>query len=319
MRGELLSIVAGFMFAGAAMAFSEAAASDYVKSETLNTESAVPMREGDIDFEMGLRYSKAEAGKRAYWDNGWNRDRAESFRMYEWEINATMGILPDIDLSMSTGFVDMHDRNFINEIHNSHHARGMDDLDVSLKWRWKNDGNWDIAYIPGITIPIGRHSTPNRIGPGQHYWSFENRLAATREIEEVTLLKLIYIDDLVLNADIGYSFPFGWTRRSYEREWGEHTVHIFSDGRSRSSSERGVLDANVALIRAKGSVRPLVELNYAHRCVSRGNDTAQIHATVGSVVTVDEQWRLKAGYQHPIIGRNAARTKRLMLSLAHTF
>jgi len=316
MRSKIAGIVAVVVVTGAVMAFSEAAASDHVRTETLVTESAVPVAMGEVDVEFGLVYSKANDGKRGRWSNNWSRSRRDSLRMYEWQLKATMGITPDTDISLSTGWVDMYDRRMGNWVWNkegdtsSNHGRGMDDLTVAVRQRLLDEGGLSVAYIPGLTIPTGRHTniSRERFGPGQHYWSFDQRIAATQEIE-----------DIVVNADVGYSLPFGRSRKGYERDWGMHTDWNARDHRKSDPSERGVLDANAGVVYAEGPLRPLVELNYAHRWISRGHDSDQLHATVGSIITMDDQARVKVGYQHPVAGRNAARTRRFLLSMAYAF
>lgn len=312
-----LRIAAVLMAAGAVSGFTGTTdANDYLKRETLVTESAVPLEEGAVDVEFGMTYSKANDGKRGMWSNNWSRSRRESFRMYEWTLEATMGVAPDTDVSLSTGWVDMYDRRMPPESelfgydNISNHGRGMDDLKVSVKRRLLDDVGLSIAYIPGLTIPTGRHTNlgRGRFGPGQNYWSFDQRLAITQEIEDVTV-----------NADIGYSLPFGRTRRTYKRDFGRYTGWNNYEGSEKSPREEGVLDFNVALAVDAGPLRPLAELNYAHRFISRGNGSNQLHATVGGIYNLNDNSRLKAGYQHPVAGRNAARTRRFLLSMAYAF
>ncbi len=312
MRSITLAVAAGLL--AAAAGFSGVAASEHVESEMLATESAVPVEEGMVDVEIGMRYTKANSGRRGAWSNNWSRSRRESFRMYEWTLSATKGIAPDTDISVETGWVDLYDRAFGRTFtgDSGHHGRGMDDLTVSVKQRIFEEEGLSVAYMPGLTIPTGRHSNEGRerFGPGQHYWSLDQRLAVTKDL-----------DELVVSADLGYSLPFGRTRRSYQRQWGESTRHSTADRRSKDSSERGVLDANVGAVgNIGGPVRPLAELNYAHRWVSRGNDSDQIHATIGGIIELEDDLpRVKVGYQHPVAGRNAARTRRFLLSVAYAF
>lgn len=312
MKSMISAMTAGVLFAVAA-GFSGAPAPAHVESEMLATESAVPVEEGMVEVEVGMTYAKADSGKRGVWSNNWSRSRRKSFRMYEWTLRATKGVAPDTDISVETGWVDLYDRAFgrIFTGDSGHHGRGMDDLAVRVKQRIFEEGGLSVAYMPGLTIPTGRHSNEGRerFGPGQHYWSLDQRLAVTKDLDEVAV-----------SADLGYSLPFGRTRRSYQRDWGESTRYSTADRRDKSSSERGVLDANVGAVYAMGPVRPLAELNYAHRWISRGNDSDQIHATIGGIVEInDDLPRVKIGYQHPLAGRNAARTRRFRLSVAYSF
>ncbi len=319
MKAKTLRIAAGMMAAVFVMGFVEpGSAGGYGGGETLETESAVPLEQGAMDVEFGMVYSRANSGKRGWWNNHWSRTRREggAFRMYEWILEVTRGIAPDTDLTLSTGWVDMKDRlmplvsaDFGYEVGN--HGRGMDDLRVSLKRRILDDRGVSVAYVPGLTIPIGRHTIleRGRFGPGQNYWSFDQRLVLTHEREKITF-----------NTDFGYSLPFGRTRRTYKRDFGVYTGWNKHEDTEKSPGERGVLDFNTGAVYTNGPFRPLAELNYEHRFVcSEGNDSDQLHVTVGGIFDINKQARLKTGYQHPVAGRNASRTRRLLLSVAYEF
>ncbi len=245
--------------------------------------------------------------------------------IYEWMLDARMGVAPGIEVGLSTAWVDMYDRAIgdTDAFYGSNHGRGMDDLNVYVKYRFLEEHGLSVAYIPGITIPTGRSTEftadnfadgRGRFGPGQHFWSFDQRLAMTQDLEPV-----------VVNADIGYSMPFGRTRRAYMRDFGEYTSFRTRGDNDETFEynkrlEYGVIDANVGALYAEGPIRPLMELNYAHRLVSKGTGSSIIHATIGGVVQVDENMpRVKVGYQHPVAGSNAARTRRFLLSMAYSF
>ncbi len=302
MRCKLISIVAGLLVAGAVTGYSDEAREDYVRGDTLMTESAVPVGMANWDVEVGMTYTKAPDNQRGKYTDSWSREArgdGRSLRMYEWQLELTYGITPDTDLSVTSGYVEIKDE---LEAVGEEYGRGPDSLNVSLKHRFMETGGVSVAYIPGLTFPTGRRSytTEERFGPGQHYLSFDQRLAMTQDF-----------DILAVNADLGYSLPFGRERESYEREWGEYTP---DDG-----TEVGAADANVGVIYNEGPIRPLLEVTYAHRFVSSESDRTLMHATFGSVVTLDERFRVKIGYQHPVAGRHAARMRRFLLSTAFAF
>ncbi len=333
MRRRIVSTVAGLFVAGAVLGLPDVAASQHIGSDMLVTESAVPVEEGRMDVEFGLTYVNAPAGKRGYYRGDWGMSRRAlpgmdgdgQLFIYEWRLDARMGVAPDIEVGLSTAWVDMYDR-FIggtDGFYGGNHGRGLDDLEVYVKYRFLEEHGLSVAYIPGITIPTGRASVVNgeklmdgraRFGPGQNYWSFDQRLAVTQDLEPV-----------VVNADIGYSLPFGRTRRAYMRDFGEYTSLRTRDDNDdqleyNKRLEYGVIDANVGALYAEGPVRPLMELNYAHRLVSKGSGSQIVHATIGGVVQLDENLpRVKVGYQHPVAGSNAARTRRFLLSMAYSF
>ena len=332
------------------MGFSEAAASDYLDSEMLVTSSAIPLSEGETSVEFGLTYTNAKDGKRGYYRGDWGRTRRGqlagrpaydgSLFIYEWRLEAAMGVAPETEVGISTGYVDIYDRmhrgregalihvggddrEFHKGFYGGAHSRGMDDLTIYAKRRLLEDGGTSVALITGLTIPTGRESKVSagslesgraRLGAGQNFWSLEPKLALTQKM-----------DEFVLNADIGYMVPFGRTRRAYMKDFGEHTSLRRRGDKDeilvyQKRKEYGVMDINIGAVYDEGPVRPLVELNYAHRVVSGGSGSNIVHAMIGSVITIGEDLpRIKVGYQHPVTGSNAARTRRFLLSTAYNF
>ncbi len=322
MKFKIFGFLAGLLVVSGAFFVPEAAALEHVRSDGLVTRSAVPIPEGMDEVEISMAYYKAHSGQRGLYTGGWGRnDRGGSYRMYEWQVDYTMAIAPDMDFSLSTGWVDMRDR-LVGES-----GRGMDDLRIALRRRLTDNlsigdiENISLSVMPGLTIPIGRESSLDngvfeRFGPGQNYWTADLRILASHEVEGM----------LTVNADIGYSLPFGETRQGWVREFGEHTRHpLASDNPAADDaerSERGIADGHLSVIATEGAFRPMLELSYAHRFIRHGDfdsGSDMLHATLGSLITLDDQSRIKVGYQHPIGGRNATRTYRFLLSAAHIF
>ncbi len=295
------------------MPFSQA--SNHVDTETFTTETAVPVREGVTDIELGMTNFRTVSRGRGSWDNRWRRHERDSFRMYEWTFDAAMGVLPDTEVRVSTGWVDISDREARYGVRTR--GRGMDDLRVAVKRRLLDDRGISIAFNPELTIPIGRETDidKNRLGPGQNYWSIEPKFILTQEYE-----------NYAYNLDIGYSLPFGNTRRDYVRDLGVHTQSIDPDAKEvghftynfASIYTGDLLDFDVV------AFRPVFETNYLHAWRSGGSGSDLLLATLGCIALIDENLtdgdlRAKFAYQQPVAGRNVTNAYRILLSAAYSF
>ena len=60
-----------------------------------------------------------------------------------------------------------------------------------------------------------------------------------------------------------------------------------------------------------------MELNYAHDFVSEGDDADVLAVTAGVIMPLGANWRVDAGVQIGVAGRNADRGVTAMLSLIH--
>jgi len=134
-----------------------------------------------------------------------------------------------------------------------------------------------------LTVPLGRESDSDRLGPSQEFWSFEQKLALSKDWGCWTS-----------NADVGFSLPFGGKRRD----------------------DRGTLESNLAVgYQLCDWLQPEVELNYAHDFMEGGQDSDSVAATAGLVMPLSDRWRVSVGVQQAIAGRNADRGTCAMLSL----
>lgn len=281
--------------------------------ETIFTESPILLPDYKGEVEFGMMYSQANEGKRGAWSNNWSNTRRELFRMQEYTIEirwyqVDRGLLEVEDArgsesGISTSWIDLYDRQIRTDRDADASGKGWGDLTLY----WKQDQfryNSIVASKIALTAPTGRHSNVSRgrLGAGQNYWSFEMNVAGRSALS----------DNSALTFDIGYELPFGRTRRGYVRDFGVHT----RDG----AGERGVLSSNWAMARSITSTFNLIgEINYAHRFVSGGSGSDMFHFTCGAAKKIGDRLKVKAGYQHPLTGRNAARTRRYTLSTILSF
>ena len=244
----------------------------------LNTEDAVPVGPGE--FELGFAYAFSRA--RRQWDDHWDGEKRGLTQEHAFEAGLTHGIADNLDIGVSWGYADIYDRD-----DPAGYGRGVTDLGVGAKWRFyhNEDTELSLAYLPGVTIPIGRRSDSDDIGPSQEYWSFDQKLAMTK-----------FWGRWTMNADVGYSLPLG----------------------EDADGARGMLDGNVAVgYQVCTWLQPEIELNYAHEFVSGGDDADELAVTAGLIMPLGDTWRMDIGIQQSVAGRNSDRGTTGIVAMTH--
>lgn len=244
----------------------------------LNTADAFPAAPGEFEVEFSYGFGRATRA----WDSSWAGTGRGPTQEHAFGVGLTRGIAEDLDISVSWGYADMYDRD-----DDALSGGGFTDLGVGAKWQFYHDEDLDLslAYLPGVTIPIGRHGSAGHLGPSQDYWSFDQKVAMTK-----------FWGRWTSNADLGYSLPFG-----------EDT-----DG------ARGTLQADAAVgYQVCSWLQPEVELNYAHDFVSGGADADGLAVTAGLIMSLSDNWRLKMGVQQGVAGRNSDRGTAGIVALSH--
>jgi len=234
----------------------------------LNTEDAVPVRPGE--YELGFAYSFTRAARQ--WGNHWDGQNRGLMQEHAFEVTLTRGVVENLDMGISLGYADIYDRDDV-----AGYGRGLMDMSIGAKWRFYHDEDLELslAYLPGITVPTGRRSNSNHIGPSQEYWSIDQKLALTK-----------FWGRWTMNADLGYSLPLG----------------------EDADGARGMMDSNVALgYQVYAWLQPEIELNYAHDFVRGDHDADALAVTAGLIMPLGESWRLDVGVQKSIAGRNSDR------------
>jgi len=247
----------------------------------LNTEDATPVDPGHFELEFAYSFTRATR----QWDDHWSGENRGLMREHGFEVGLTYGVVENLDVGFGVGWADIYDRDYdADDIAGPHYGRGATDLAIGAKWRFyhNEERGLSFAYVPGLTVPTGRRSNRNHIGPSQEFWSFDQRLAMSKDWGRWTM-----------NADLGYSLPFG----------------------SRRDDARGTLDANLAVGHQLYEwLQPELELNYAHDFVHRGGDADVVAVTGGVIMPLSESWRVETGVQHAIAGRNADQATAAMVS-----
>ena len=250
-----------------ALAEEETAQTHHVECEhaKLNTDDATPVDPGG--FELELAYTLSHA--RRQYDNRWGRRSRSLTQEHGFEVGLTYGVVDNLDVGVGFGFADLYDRD-----EPARFGRGLADLSVGTKWRFYHDEEraLSLAYLSGLTIPVGRRTDSSSLGPSQQYWSLDQKLAMSKDWSPWTM-----------NADLGYSLPFG----------------------DDTDGARGSAGFNVALgYQLNDWLQPELELNYAHDFLSGGSDSDTIALTGGFIICLSENMRLDVGVQRVMAGRN---------------
>lgn len=277
-----------FMFTG----YSQA--NDRARHEKLNTESATTVAKGTFEADARFTFQNQMSDKRGIFNNNWGKTRRDAMRVYDGQLGFTYGCMDNVNMTIRAGYADIKDR---TRPFGDKRGRGLKDIDVSFKWRFLNDeaSKFSVAYLAGLGIPAGFKSRSGHLGPGKNFWSFNQKVALTKDW-----------DDFTMNADAGYDLPFGRHRQYYSTTFG-----------NQSERTRGLMSGNLALgYVATEHFQPLVELNYAHEFRSKRNDSDLFATTLGAVVPLNECKRLRLGYQVPFAGRNAVRSQLFTVGVA---
>ena len=251
---------------------------DDVESEhaKINTDDATPVDPGHFELEFGYSFTRAKR----QWDDNWSDQGRGLTREHALELGLTCGLVENLDISLGMGYSDLYDRDS-----SPSDGGGLTDLEFGAKWRFyhNDDLKLSLAYLPGLTIPIGRESNARHLGPSQEFWSFDQKLALSKDWGRWTA-----------DVDIGYSLPFG----------------------DKRDDARGTLESDIAVgYQLYDWLQPEVELNYAHDFVNKGDDSDLVAVTVGLVMPLSDYWRASMGVQQAVVGRNADCGTSAMFSL----
>ena len=272
MRSVTIGLVCGLLLVTGAIPATAQSTADHIRYDMLVVESAIPLAPGEIELEFGLDYSTTS--KRGGYDNRWGPERRRGMRFWDWGLGVTFGLAPNLDTTLHSGISDIKDGTYP---FGDKHGRGLDDLEWNVKWMFFEDTSQglSLAYVPGLTIPTGLRAKPGRLGPGQAFLSFDQKLVLTQDWTDWTL-----------SADIGYSLPLGHLKKHYSMP--------FANEVNRS---RGVMEANIGIsYTAIPNFQPVVECNYAHEWVGGASGSDLFALTFGAVVPVNDTVRFKVGW-----------------------
>lgn len=243
----------------------------------VGVEDAFPVDAGRTEVEATYAYVTAA---RAFDDTGVARDRGPN-RAHEGTLTLTHGFTGCLDAAIS-----LFGGSFRDEDERRVEDRGVGDLVVNAKWRFRGEGDrgLHLAWRPALTIPVGNDAGP--LAPGLGFWTLDQMLVATWIRER-----------WVLGADAGVQVPVG----------------------DRDGARAFVLANLGAGYQLSSWLKPELELNFFHDFLADAADPQALVVTVGAILNPLERLRVDLGLRHGVYGRSADRQLSVTANLSWTF
>jgi hypothetical protein len=244
----------------------------------LFTADASPLDPGQFEMEVIHLFSTATKTRNAH--GGF--ERLGRTRRHDTTATLTAGVLKDVDVNLTAGFASLYQC----AAGNSDCSADASDVNVGARWRFLNleDKALEFAWIPSVTIPVARLAKIGDRPVSQNYFSLDQSLAITKDWGNWTA-----------NLELGVSLPAG--------------------GHRNDTLVTGIANAAIGY-QVLCRVQPELEINASHT-VSRGSrdDSQTLAATLGLVMPVNDRFRVNAGAQQMLLGRNADHATTFVLAL----
>ncbi len=181
-------------------------------------------------------------------------------------VTFTHGFAPRLDLAVSTFGVSLREGG-------GSESRGWGDLFADVKWRFHGNGadGLQVAYRPGLSIPVGKTDQDNAQSPGFGFWAMSQALL-------VTILEGRW----VVGIETGFLLPLG-------DSGGTRGLGFGSVGGGYQVTRR---------------LKPELELNYLRDFTSGDVDGEILAITAGLIVNSSPTTRIDLGVRHEIWGEN---------------
>ena len=160
------------------------------------TEDGTVAEKGKFELQTIYTFSTAT---HQFDSNSNNIDR-ESTNTHTLTKEITYGLLDTLEVSLDIGWAFLNDNDS-----NPSTGNGLTDLVLIPKWNfYTSKNNWSFVYSPVLVIPIGDESDADEIGPGQGFWTIDQKIAVTKNWGNLTF-----------NTDVGFALPLGEKRETY--------------------------------------------------------------------------------------------------------
>lgn len=257
----------------------------------LTVVDATPVDPGHVEWVNTYSIT----GSKKQWETNGRCIRRKLLREHGFETQANIGIFKGFDFGVTQGFSYLLDKenNYdetggatdgsgesLDETDGPHRGHGLTDLILNARWRFhqSQDETLRVAYVPSITIPIGRRSNLDHLGPSQGYVSMGHVLAVTKDIHRWTM-----------SGNVGYEVPLAHKARR-ENDAGTMTLaagagyHVFD------------------------WLKPQVEVIYGHNFEQSGKGSKLISMVLGAIIPVNDHLRFDVGCVQDIAGSGTDQT-----------
>jgi len=229
----------------------------------IHTADCNPVDIGHLESYVGFESIHSKKG----WDaEGHEGDRGGNCKVSHLLLGLTYGLAKNFDLGLSTGY------DYCDDDLNPVCAKGMNDLSVASKWKVFSKGGLGLALLPSMVLPVGTRDNMSHPGTTQLFYSAALEMGAIQSWNH-----------LVINADGGYSLPFGGDR----------------------GVERGTFSCNGAVgYQILRILQPEVELNYSAESEKDVDDAKSLALTAGVLFPTGKYGRFELGVQPTLWGRS---------------
>lgn len=147
------------------------------KTTKVNTADAIPDEPGDTEVELTYSYTDAD---QAY-DSNNNRVDILGNRKHQLDLTISHGFTEQLEVAVKFGWANVRDLDS-----DPQSGEGFGDLDLRMKWLFLASEKYGLylAYVPGISVPIGDATTNTELGPSQNFFGFGQQLIVTAVAEK---------------------------------------------------------------------------------------------------------------------------------------
>lgn len=246
----------------------------------VNTQDAIPVEPGDTEVEVTYSYTSADQAFDA------NNDRFDILRNRKHQVDLTIshGFTEQLEAALIFGGANVRDLNSEPQS-----GEGFGNLDLKMKWLFLASEKYGLylAYVPGISFPVGDATTNTELGPSQQFFGFGQQLIVTAVAEKFN----------------------GSFEGAFGLPLGEHR-----------EDSRALVNVNIALgYQLAGWLQPEVELNYGKNFFDQAADQEFLAATIGAIMNLSPSVRLDVGVQQVFYGENTYRSTVASMNLSVTF
>ena len=145
-----------------------------VEPAKLACGDAIPVEPGSVEIGLAAGFIQAN---RAWDDQGFCDDRGGRYRQTDGAVGFVMGVVPDLDCGITSGYTRIDDHAMAED--GPEHGHGVTDVTLAAKWRFLDAGALHAVVQPILNIPTGGHLPENHIPTISDHWSVGGMIIAT--------------------------------------------------------------------------------------------------------------------------------------------
>lgn len=261
---------------------------DYtVETTKLTTWDAAPVEPRHAEFYIPYYLKSSESA----WDNKGRADDRELLREQLFPAFVTLGLVPNVDLTLLQGYSMITDKVSSSEDEDGRQqGHGLTDFAIVPRWRFfeNQKKKLSFAYVPVLMLGTGMRSDDDQPGPSQGYSSLTHTLVMTKNFGHFNT-----------NATVDYLQPFSRP---------EKTKNLI-----------GAVNANFSIgYQVLPWLQPEVEMHYLQEFLEHNRSAGAFDMTFGAIMPLTSLLRFETGIVQGIAGYNKDRVTMGIFQLAIT-